>query len=197
MHKLLSTIALGLALSAGSATADSGERFTAKLQGGNLSGDFIRTRATGVAQFRVVDSFEIVAGAKVPAKAIEYRLNVAGIDNLFMAHIHVAATGPVADNQPVGPVAFWFVPTTPGAPNSNVKDVDGRLADGFVMTDAQLVGPLTPDPARPDDTGVAGLIKAIKEGRATVVVHTNDLDPTTPTGVAGDSVAGELRGLIR
>jgi hypothetical protein len=77
--------------------------------------------------------------------------------------------------------------------------VDGELSGGFIMTDAQLSGPLTFDPNNAATTGVAGLIKAIEEGRATIVVHTSDLDNTnnqTP-GVAGDSPAGELRGLIR
>ena len=39
-------------------------------------------------------------------------------------------------------------------------------------------------------------IAAMEEGRAYVVVHTNDFDPGTPSGIAGDSPAGELRGAI-
>ena len=49
--------------------------------------------------------------------------------------------------------------------------VQGNLSSGFMMTDAQLVGPLAFDPNNPETTGVAGLIKAIQEGRATIVVH--------------------------
>ena len=54
------------------------------------------------------------------------------------------------------------------------------------------------DPINTPDSGtVAGLIRAIEEGRVSVVVHTDDLDPGTPTGVAGDSRAGELRGTLQ
>jgi len=53
------------------------------------------------------------------------------------------------------------------------------------------------DPADPEAGTVQGLISAIEEGRASVVVHTDDLDPTTLTGVAGDSRAGELRGTLQ
>ena len=187
-RRILTTLTLALGVAA-AATADPGERFSAHLIGGDLAGNPIVTNATGEAQFEVIDS----------GTAIRFRLNVAGINNLFMAHIHVAAKGPVASNQPVGPIVFWFVPTTPGAPNSNVAEtVQGNLSSGFIMTDAQMVGPLTFDPSNADNTGVAGLLKAIREGRATIVVHTSDLNNAnnqTP-GVAGDSPAGEIRGLI-
>jgi hypothetical protein len=183
------TLALGIV---GTAGADGPLRFKAHLSGGDLAGNPIATRATGQADFEVI--------AHDTGTAVRFRLNVAGINNLFMAHIHVAPVGPVADNQPVGPVAFWFVPTTPGAPNSNVAErIQGNLTSGFIMTNAQLVGPLTFDPTNPENTGVAGLIKAMQEGRATIVVHTSDLiagNNQTP-GVAGDSPAGELRGLIQ
>jgi hypothetical protein len=172
------------------AAAGEGETFHAHLTGGDLAGNVINTTATGEAQFRVVDA----------GTAIHFKLNVEGIRNLWQAHIHIAPRGPVEQNQPVGPIAFWFVPTTPGAPSSNVAEfIEGLLSGGFVMTDAQLVGPLAFDPTRPDETGVAGLIKAIRELRATIVVHTSDLDNAnnhTP-GVAGDSPAGEIRGLIQ
>jgi len=44
---------------------------------------------------------------------------------------------------------------------------------------------------------IAGLVAAVSEGRASVFVHTDDLDPGTPAGVAGDSRAGELRGTLQ
>ena len=53
------------------------------------------------------------------------------------------------------------------------------------------------DPADPEAGTVSGLIAAIEEGRASVIVHTDDLNPDTPTGVAGDSRAGELRGTLK
>lgn len=210
MRKTLFALMLGAGI-IGAAGAGQPQRFHAHLVGGDLAGRPIATAATGEARFEVVDSFEVVNGVKVPTQALEYRINVAGINNLFMAHIHVSPNpGPVANNQPVGPVVFWFVPTVPPAQtaplqalNSNVSErVNGRLAEGFLMTDGQLVGPLAcDDPVAgcSEDTGVAGLIKAIKDGRATVVVHTSDLDNAnnqTP-GLAGDSPAGEIRGLIK
>ena len=47
------------------------------------------------------------------------------------------------------------------------------------------------------DTPYGSPSAAIEEGRASVVVHTDDLDPDTPTGIAGDSRAGELRGTLQ
>ena len=189
MRRILTAIAITFAIVT-AAVAQQALHFKAHLVGGDLAGNPIATRATGQADFEVIDG----------GTAIRFRMNVAGLTNLFMAHIHVAPTGPVAENQPVGPIAFWFVPTTPGAPNSNVAGrVQGNLSSGFIMTDAQLVGPLAFDPNNPETTGVAGLIKAIQERRATIVVRTSDLDGAnnqTP-GVAGDSPAGELRGLIQ
>lgn len=183
-------IAFAFALGAATCVAASDvPRFNAHLAGGDLNGNVIATRATGEATLAVVDS----------GTAIRFQLNVAGIRNLWQAHIHVAPVGPVFTNQPVGPIVFWFVPTIPGAPNSNVAEtVQGELSAGFIMTDAQLTGPLLFDPNNPATTGIAGLIKAIQERRATIVVHTSDLNNAnnrTP-GVAGDSPAGELRGLI-
>lgn len=176
MRKTLIAMTLGLgAVAAGAGAAGAGQPFTAHLTGGDAAGNIVDTEATGQAVFQVTDD----------GTAIRYRLNVAGIRNLWMAHIHVSAA-PGGN----GPPAFWFVPTTPGAPNTNVAErTQGTIAAGFIMTDAQVGGLVGMD-------GVAGLIQAMEEGRAYVVVHTNDLDPTTPSGVAGDSPPGELRGQI-
>ncbi|WP_164844374.1 CHRD domain-containing protein [Azoarcus sp. DN11] len=191
MRKTLTALALALGF-ASAVHAQDPMQFQAHLVGGDLFGNVIATPATGEAKFEVIQH--------ATGQAVKFKLEVEGLRNLFMAHIHVAPVGPVANNQPVGPIAFWFVPTVPGVPDSNIAAVlDDRLSDGFVMTNAQMVGPLAFDPANRMTTGIAGLIKAIHEGRATIVVHTSDLDNTnnkTP-GVAGDSPAGELRGLIQ
>lgn len=188
MRKSLVAFLLTLGF-ATAASADEGMRFRAHLVGGDLFGNPIATNATGEATLSVIDN----------GTAIRFKVEIAGIVNLWQAHIHIAPTGPVAPTQPVGPIAFWFVPSVPGTPNSNVGGrTDGELSGGFVMTDAQLTGPLTFDPNNAATTGVAGLIKAIEERRATIVVHTSDLNNAnnmTP-GVAGDSPAGEVRGLI-
>jgi hypothetical protein len=189
MKKILTATLLTLA-TATPALADDSMRFEAHLIGGDLAGNIIATNATGEAKLSVVNG----------GKSVRFDVKVAGIRNLWQAHIHVAPTGPVAPNKPVGPIAFYFVPSVPGSPNSNVSQtVDGELSAGFIMTDAQLVGPLTFDANNAANTGVAGLIKAIQEQRASIVVHTSDLNNAnnmTP-GIAGDSPAGEIRGLIQ
>ena len=194
MRKVLLAFSLLLAFATAAFADDDGARdgmrFRAHLVGGDLNGNPILTRATGEAQLSVIEN----------GHAIRFKVNIAGIRNLWQAHIHIAPQGPVAPNQPVGPIVFFFVPTVPGAPNSNVAGpVNGEMSGGFVFTDAQLVGPLTFDSNNAANTGVAGLVKAIEEQRATIVVHTSDLNPADDQhpGVAGDSPAGEIRGLIQ
>lgn len=156
--------------------------FKTQLEGFDAAGVPINTTATG--QARV----EIIGGDT----ALWFRVKVQGVDNLLMAHIHVAPE-PVMLTDPAGPVAVWF---TGGPPPGTVltDTVNGTLAEGYIVTDGQLeVWDLTD----PDSGTVEGLISAIEEGRASVVVHTDDLDPDTPTGTAGDSRAGELRGTLQ
>jgi hypothetical protein len=184
MNKTLCTLAIGIAV-AGNAHADNGLRFDARLEGGDAAGRVIETDAKGKAKFEVIDG----------GTALHYEVKVQKIFNVFMAHIHIAAE-PFGN----GPIAFWFVPTTPPmAPDSNLEEESkGVLAAGVIMNDNQLVGPLAPNPENPEGTGIQGLINAILDNRAYVVVHTSDLDNTNNVvpGVAGDSPPGELRGQI-
>ena len=109
-----------------------------------------------------------------------------------MAHIHVAPE-PVEVTDPAGPVAFWFTGGPP--PGTTLTErVNGRLAEGFIITEGQIT---LWDASDPLAGTVEGLVNAIMEGRASVIVHTDDLDPDTATGVQGDSRAGELRGTLR
>lgn len=182
MLKNILTLILGLAV-IGYANAGNSLRFEAHLEGFNAAGAPVATNATGRATVEVIDD----------GTALAFRINVAGIDNLLMAHIHVAPT-PVEITDPAGPIAYWFVGGPP--PGDNLTEtVNGRLGEGFIITDGQVTG--WDVAGTPDSGTVAGLIRAIAEGRASVVVHTDDLDPDTPTGVAGDSRAGELRGTLR
>jgi hypothetical protein len=187
-------LALALVLAvAGNAYGDRPMRFKANLEGFNAGGMPIPTNATGNARVEVIDD----------GTALEFRVIVAGIDNLLMAHIHIAPA-PVALTDPAGPIAYWFTGgPPPAAPDGSSGDnlterVNGRLAQGFIITDGDVedwdVNSMNPDP---QSGTVAGLINAIKKGRASVVVHTDDLNPDTPTGVAGDSRAGELRGTLQ
>lgn len=179
----LTVLALALTLAvAGNAYGDRPMRFKAQLEGFNAGGVPIPTNATGNARVEVIDD----------GTALAFRVIVAGIDNLLMAHIHVAPE-PVELTDPAGPIAYWFTGGPP--PGTNLTErVNGRLAQGFIITDGQLE---VWDANDPTAGTVGGLITAIEEGRASVVVHTDDLNPDTPTGVAGDSRAGELRGTLQ
>ena len=180
MRNLLFILALG-SLAAGNALADKPMRFDAKLFGVNAGGQAVATNAQGRASVEVIDD----------GSAIKFKVTVAGIDNLLMAHIHIAPE-PVQLTDPAGPVGFWFVGGPPPG-STNTETVNGTLAEGYIVTDGDLS---VWDSSDPDAGTITGLITALKEGRASVVVHTDDLNPDTPSGVAGDSRAGELRGTL-
>ena len=180
MRNTLLALALGLSV-IGSAIADKPMKFEAKLEGFNAGGAAIPTTAQGRARVEVIDN----------GSAVNFRVNVAGINNLLMAHIHIAPA-PVVNTDPAGPIGYWFTGGPP--PRDNLTErVNGTLADGYIITDGQLE---VWDASDPQAGTVAGLITAIQQGRATVVVHTDDLDDNTPTGLPGDSRAGELRGTL-
>ena len=82
MTKKLFAMVLGLALS-GSVAADAAMKFDTHLEGFTLAGMPVDTKATGEARVEVIDG----------GTALRFRVNVAGIDNLLMAHIHVAPIG--------------------------------------------------------------------------------------------------------
>ena len=118
-------------------------------------------------------------------------MNVAGIDNLLMAHIHIAPA-PAQLTESAGPIAFWFTGGPP--PGSvNTETVNGTLAEGYIITAGQLEMWSTDL----DAGTIESLTRAVKEGRASVVVHTDDLNPDTVTCVAGDSRAAELGGTLQ
>jgi hypothetical protein len=108
---------------------------------------------------------------------VAYRLISSNIENVFMAHIHVA---PAGVNGPI--VVFLFGPVAPGGGR-----VDGVLAPG-TFTAANLIGPLTGHP-------LSDLIAALSTGGAYANVHTNDGVAPTNTG-PGDFPGGEIRGQI-
>ena len=111
---------------------------------------------------------------------LSYRLSVANIENVFMAHIH---QGPVGAN---GPVVLWLYPsTTPGPGPLGGGRIDGVIATGTV-TAANLVGPLAGMP-------LSALVAQLTTGNTYVNVHTNDGVAPTNTG-PGDFPGGEVRG---
>jgi hypothetical protein len=128
------------------------------------------TPAQGQAVFRV----------NADETAIEYSLNVANIDNVIMAHIHL---GPPTCQCPI---AVWL---TDGPPPfaSGGGPFDGRLADGTI-TAADLTGPMA-------GKTIAEFVAEMRAGNTYVNVHTNDGVAPTNTG-PGDFPGGEVRGQI-
>ena len=153
-------------LFAGNTLADKPTRFEARLEGFNLRGEPVATGATGRARLEVVDG----------GSALSFRVDVQNLDNLLMAHIHVADQ-PVMLTDFSGPIVYWF--NGGNSPGDTLSEpIHGRLAEGYLFTAGQLGS------SRPDVTNVEELITAIKQGRASVIVHTSDFP------------AGELRGTL-
>jgi CHRD domain len=135
-----------------------GTKFEAALSGKQQAPP-IDTPAHGAATFTLSES----------GKSLTYRLWVADIDNVSMAHIHIGPQGQE------GPVAVWLYPSKPPAVVKEGK-FTGVLARGTI-TAAQLIGPLK-------GKTIADLVDDIKAGNAYVNVHTTA------------HPAGEIRGQI-
>jgi hypothetical protein len=95
---------------------------------------------------------------------LHYKLIVANIDEVFMAHIHLAAPGVN------GPIAVWLYPSTAVGPGTPTGRVSGPIAEGVIVARDVQVGTF------------AGLLDALRTGNAYVNVH------TTPNPL------GEIRG---
>jgi len=130
------------------------------------------SQGQGQAIFRISDD----------GQSVDYKLIATNIDNVFMAHIHMA---PVGVN---GPIVEWLFPgTAPVAGPTGGGRVEGVLAEG-TFTAANLVGPLAGHP-------LSDLISAMRTGGAYVNVHTDDGVAPTNTG-PGDFPGGEIRGQL-
>lgn len=131
----------------------------------HLSGDnevpSVETTAQGQAIFQLDRSGD----------ELEYKLIVANIDDLLMAHIHLGAP----DEN--GPVVVWLYPADGPPPELIEGRFDGVLAESTI-SDGDLVGPLEGEP-------LDELLSAIRSGNAYVNVHTTA------------HPAGEIRGQIR
>ncbi len=117
------------------------------------------SRAQGVALLRL----------SADGSALHYRLIVANIENVQMAHIHVAPAGAN------GPVVAWLYPSAP-PPSLIPGRTQGILAEGTI-TAASLVGPLA-------GADLADLVATIEAGGAYVNVHTSQFP------------GGEIRGQL-
>jgi hypothetical protein len=118
----------------------------------------VDTRATGQAIFQL------------RSDGLHYKLIVANIENVTMAHIHQAPAGAN------GPVVAWLYPDGP-PPELIPGRFNGVLAEGVITSD-DLVGPLAGQTL--DD-----LLDAIRAGNTYVNVHTSQFP------------GGEVRGQIR
>lgn len=108
----------------------------------------VDTRAQGQATFRLSREGD----------ELSYRLVVANIVDVTMAHIHLAPRG---EN---GPVVVWLYPEGP-PPELIPGRTQGVLVDG-VITDADLAGPLL-------DGSLGDLLAELRAGNAYVNVHTS------------------------
>lgn len=112
--------------------------------------------------------------------ALSYRLIVANIENVFMAHIHLA---PVGSN---GGIVVWLYPSTAAVPGpTGGGRISGVISQGTI-TAANLVGALAGQP-------LSALVTQITNGNAYVNVHTNDGVAPANAG-PGDFPGGEIRG---
>lgn len=137
------------------------QNFTAHLSG-DQEVPTRETLATGQAIFQLSKD-----GTK-----LSYKLIVANLENLHMAHIHIA---PAGTN---GGVVVWLYPAAP--PMMLIPGVtNGILAQG-VISQANMVG-------TGPNLGLTfeGLIAKIKEGNAYVNIHTSQF------------AGGEIRGQIK
>jgi hypothetical protein len=158
--KLLLVVILVLSLtSAGTAFAKNNRNFVAHLSGGQEVHE-VDTKAQGQAIFHISKD----------GHSIDYKLIVANIENVRMAHIHLAPAGVN------GPVVAWLYPSAPPAQLIPGRS-SGILAQGTITAD-DLVGPLA-------GQSLDDLIEAMSTGNAYVNVHTDQYPP------------GEVRGQIR
>ena len=160
---ILLTVMLALALAP---TALAGDNFIAPLSG-DQEIPARDTNAVGVATFKLSKD----------GTALEFKVNVANIDNVFASHIHCGAVGV---NGPVGVTLFA------GAPAGG--RVNGTLAEGTITA---------PDAGNGCGwTDLSAVLAAIESGNTYVNVHTNDGVAPPNTG-PGDFPGGEIRGQIR
>lgn len=130
----------------------------------HLSGDEevppVETNAQGQATFHLDKTGD----------ELGYKLIVANIEDVTMAHIHNA---PAGQN---GSVVVWLYPEVGPPPQLIDGRFDGVLAESTITAD-DLVGPLAGEP-------LDELVSIIREGNAYVNVHTRS------------NPAGEVRGQI-
>lgn len=115
-------------------------------------------------------------------QSLSYKLIVANIENVFMAHIHRGVAGTN------GGIVVWLYPSTaPVAGPVAGGRINGVIAEGTI-TSANLTGSLAGQP-------LSALVDLLSTGQAYVNAHTNDGVAPTNTG-PGDYPGGEVRGQV-
>ena len=142
-------IALLATIGTASAAGSSKRVFFARLSGDDAG---IETDARGFAVFIL----------NREGTELQYRLLVRKIENVTMAHIHLAPPG---EN---GPPVAWLYPEGP-PPQEIAGRFDGRLAKGVITSDS-LVGPLA-------GLTLADLVSEMHAGNTYVNVHTTQNPP--------------------
>lgn len=127
----------------------SGKTWTSKVSGVTYA---IDTQAQGEVTFKVSKD----------GRSIDFKLIVANIENITMAHIHI-------DNGAVvGPIVVWLYPRTP--PLQLIPGrFDGILAEGTI-TASDLIGIMA-------GMTINDLVDRMNSGLAYVVVHTSQHPP--------------------
>ncbi len=127
-----------------------------------------RTHLTGAEEGR--RNSKAIFKLSPDGESIDYKLIVANIENVLMAHIHLA---PAGQN---GGVVVWLYPDGP-PPQLIENRTQGVLAEGTITED-DLVGSLA-------GQDLDSLLDEIRDGNAYVNVHTTQ------------NPGGEIRGQIR
>ena len=166
-HVMLGGVTLAAAMALSNCTDKVGiqvsERFAATLSGANERPTAVTTTATGTASFTYLSDIG----------SIFYRLDVAGIDSAFAAHIHA----PADTGAPAGVVINLFT-----GPNATKIGFTGTLAQG-------ILGEL----GAPAGMTMDSLLVLLRNGNAYVNVHTRG--PTGTNG-SGGHAGGEIRGQV-
>jgi hypothetical protein len=159
--RFLPLFLLVIILAVGSSTAFASPKrtFVAPLSGAEEVPP-VETRARGQAIFQLSGD----------GSQLSYRLNVANLENVTMAHIHLAPAGVN------GPVVAWLFGELIGD-ELTAGSFNGILAEGTITAE-DLVGPLA-------GLTMEHLLEEIREGNTYVNVHTSQIP------------AGEIRGQIR
>lgn len=163
-HALL-PLAAALAVIAAPALAN--DTFVAEMSGAECVPDAVKTPATGVVRFELVDQ----------GNSLAYTVTVQDLQNPHDVDVHLGQPG---SN---GPLVVKLFPRGKDRPKPG--PVSGVIAQGKFQHDS-LTGPL-------NQASLGDFVQELRDGNVYVNVHTNDgIEP--PDSGPGDHRLGEIRG---